>query len=86
MPMYEFVCPTCRTHFDELRPVREADDTAWCPACATVAVRQLSRFAFKKAARARAQERESTLQRSGPVSHPSGCACCFPSPPRTQRA
>ncbi|EFH83165.1 FmdB family zinc ribbon protein [Ktedonobacter racemifer] len=84
MPVYEFVCPKCRTYFDELRPVREADDTAWCPACATEAIRQISRFAFKKAAKARSGERETTLQRSSPISHASGCACCLPAPSRSQ--
>lgn len=83
MPVYEFICPTCREHFDELRPVREADDTAWCPACATEAIRQISRFAFKKSVKA--ETRESTLQRSSPISHSSGCTCCVPAPPRTRR-
>ncbi|MBO0777734.1 MAG: zinc ribbon domain-containing protein [Ktedonobacteraceae bacterium] len=80
MPVYEFVCPACRTHFDELRPAREADDRAWCPTCATEAVRQLSRFAFKKATRGSASDATTSV-----TPHARGCACCLPSPSRSRR-
>jgi putative FmdB family regulatory protein len=78
MPMYEFVCPACRTYFDELRPAREADDTAWCPVCDSVAVRKLSRFTFKKSAEA---ERHAAVPPISASAHGSGCACCQPSRP-----
>ena len=33
MPVYEYVCNTCQTRYDKLRPIREADAPATCPTC-----------------------------------------------------
>ena len=44
MPIYEFVCMTCESHFEEL--VRLDDPDPACPDCgATKVARQLSVFA-----------------------------------------
>ncbi len=45
MPVYEFFCPTCKSSFEVLRPMREYDHDADCPACATRARKTLSVFA-----------------------------------------
>ncbi len=45
MPMYEYVCMKCESHFEEL--VRTDDATVACPDCgATKVARQLSTFSF----------------------------------------
>ena len=44
MPVYEYVCPTCKAGFERLRSMEEGD-TAACPDCGTSAVRTLSLFA-----------------------------------------
>jgi putative FmdB family regulatory protein len=47
MPIYEYVCMSCESHFEEL--VRH-DESAKCPDCGTTKVqRQLSVFAASKA-------------------------------------
>jgi putative FmdB family regulatory protein len=44
MPIYEFVCMTCESHFEDL--VRMDDPSPACPDCgATKVARQLSVFA-----------------------------------------
>ncbi|MBA3366606.1 MAG: zinc ribbon domain-containing protein [Actinobacteria bacterium] len=44
MPIYEYVCMTCESHFEEL--VRSVDDPASCPDCGGANVRkQFSVFA-----------------------------------------
>ena len=46
MPIYEYVCMSCESHFEEL--VRH-DESAKCPDCGTTKVqRQLSVFAASK--------------------------------------
>jgi putative FmdB family regulatory protein len=48
MPIYEFVCMSCETHFEEL--VR-GDQEVSCPECgATKVAKQLSKFAMIGAA------------------------------------
>ncbi|HJO33810.1 MAG TPA: zinc ribbon domain-containing protein [Anaerolineales bacterium] len=45
MPLYEYFCSDCRTHFDELRPMANADDSILCPDCSGQQVmRTLSMF------------------------------------------
>ena len=31
MPIYEYVCPSCNTRFEELRPASRMDEAADCP-------------------------------------------------------
>ena len=46
MPVYEYVCQKCDTHFDLLRSISQADSETCCPHCqAGGARRALSRFA-----------------------------------------
>ncbi|MBA2395700.1 MAG: zinc ribbon domain-containing protein [Ktedonobacteraceae bacterium] len=71
MPVYEYVCPECRTHVEHIRLMKEADDPTPCPRCSHLVVRQVSRFAFKKTA----VVSDPTV--SKPV-HMSACACCSP--------
>ena len=66
MPIYEFVCMECESHFEELLGVRDADPA--CPDCGAGRVaRQLSVFA----AHGGTAEQPSF---GGPVS--SGGGCC----------
>ena len=45
MPMYEYACMECETHFEEL--VRNEEQVVSCPDCsATKVVKQFSTFAF----------------------------------------
>ncbi|MGH2592532.1 MAG: FmdB family zinc ribbon protein [Anaerolineae bacterium] len=46
MPVYEYFCSDCRTKFDALRPMAEADQTITCEECGgTHTTRVLSVFA-----------------------------------------
>jgi putative FmdB family regulatory protein len=45
MPIYEYVCPSCETRFEELRPVTRMDDAANCPRGHRSGRRVLSTFA-----------------------------------------
>lgn len=40
MPIFEFVCPACGKRFERI--LKQAADSAACPACGTVAARQVS--------------------------------------------
>jgi len=33
MPIYEYICQTCDTHFELLRSMSQADSPAECPHC-----------------------------------------------------
>ncbi len=45
MPIYEYVCTGCKTKFELLRPLSEADATALCSECHGEAKRIFSTFA-----------------------------------------
>ncbi len=45
MALYEYKCPECGEHFDEMRPMRAADEPANCPDCETESLRVISNFA-----------------------------------------
>ena len=45
MPVYEYVCTTCRNRFEKLRPMDKMDDEAPCPDCGNETSRALSVFA-----------------------------------------
>ena len=66
MPIYEYVCMKCESHFEEL--VRNGDEPP-CPDCgATNVVKQFSTFAVKAAA---VGGGESSFRSSG-----GGGGCC----------
>ena len=44
MPVYEYLCPTCKSRFDVLRPISRMNDETCCPECETRAEKQLSVF------------------------------------------
>lgn len=45
MPLYEYVCSTCRNRFEKLRPMSVATEEASCPDCGSQSPRALSVFA-----------------------------------------
>ncbi len=45
MPIYEYVCPACKSKFELLRPFSRASEAADCPRCHQDAERILSTFA-----------------------------------------
>jgi putative FmdB family regulatory protein len=45
MPVYEYVCTTCRSRFEKLRSMDTSQETTPCPGCGTPAPRALSVFA-----------------------------------------
>ena len=47
MPIYEYLCPKCKTEFELMRPFSEADKPAICPKCNSVAPKQITNFASK---------------------------------------
>ena len=47
MPIYEYLCPKCKTEFQLMRPFSEADKPAICPKCNSVAPKQITNFASK---------------------------------------
>lgn len=46
MPIYEYKCEGCGSHYEQIRRMAEADNGLECPECHSAAVnRQLSSFA-----------------------------------------
>ncbi len=45
MPIYEYVCPSCESKFELLRPMSRANEKVSCPQCQQKAERVLSTFA-----------------------------------------
>lgn len=45
MPVYEYLCPSCKTDFELLRPITRMTDEARCPECETPSNKKLSVFA-----------------------------------------
>ena len=45
MPLYEYFCPSCRTKFELLRPMKLAVESVACPAGHQGAERTISMFA-----------------------------------------
>ncbi|TMJ96130.1 MAG: zinc ribbon domain-containing protein [Actinobacteria bacterium] len=70
MPIYEFVCMECESHFEELLGLR--DDDPGCPDCGSVRVsRQFSVFAAHGAA-----EQPSFGVSGGSGCCGGSCGCC----------
>ena len=44
MPIYEYLCSSCKQKFELLRGISEANEGALCPSCHKSAKRVLSRF------------------------------------------
>ena len=45
MPLYEYICQECGTHFDALRQIKEADQAIACKHCQSPkTIRKLSVF------------------------------------------
>jgi putative FmdB family regulatory protein len=67
MPIYEYVCPDCKTKFELIRPFSKSSEPAGCPTCKHIAQRALSRFAcFTK----------NDFDMTAPVGGGGGCASC----------
>lgn len=65
MPIYEYFCADCRTKFEALRPMAQADEKIACETCGGGhTARVLSVFAIKGGDGASVME-----------SHGGGCAC-----------
>lgn len=65
MPVYEYFCTDCRTKFDALRPMAQADTAIACGECGGMHTsRVLSIFAVKSG------DGASVMEPSG-----GGCAC-----------
>ncbi len=45
MPLYEYVCPKCKSKFELLRPMSQVDEGVLCPCCNGRAEKILSSFA-----------------------------------------
>ena len=44
MPVYDYLCPKCRNHFELMRPMSEAEKPAGCPKCGSEAQKLISGF------------------------------------------
>ncbi len=76
MPVYEYLCHTCNTRYDKLRPARDADAPVMCPTCSEQnSVRMLSTFAVHGSSRS---ESHSTASESsgGCSGSCAGCSGC----------
>ena len=47
MPVYDYLCPKCRNHFELMRPMSEAEKPAKCPNCGSKAQKLISGFSSK---------------------------------------
>lgn len=45
MPLYEYVCPECKSKFELLRQMSQVGEEALCPHCGSKAEKILSSFA-----------------------------------------
>jgi putative FmdB family regulatory protein len=45
MPIYEYICPSCKSEFEQMRPLSQSGDPAECPRCHKPAKRKISTFA-----------------------------------------
>jgi putative FmdB family regulatory protein len=72
MPVYEYFCSNCRTKFDALRPMSEADTAIQCEHCSsTRTVRVLSVFFASAGARGEA----SAMDGGGGCGCGGACSC-----------
>ena len=67
MPIYEYVCTTCRNRFERMRSMETSREDVACPGCGTQAPRALSMFAAFS--RVSGSELEAIAGGGG------GCAC-----------
>jgi len=44
MPVYEYFCPNCESKFELLRPMKCANEDAFCPICNNIGKRLVSVF------------------------------------------
>jgi putative FmdB family regulatory protein len=71
MPIYEYACMECESHFDEL--VRSSEQAVTCPDCGAANVlKQLSTFAVHGASSSKAS---ATVPRSGGGCCGGSCGC-----------
>jgi putative FmdB family regulatory protein len=56
MPIYEYLCPHCKTHFELRLSFSQTDSTALCPKCYSDAQRLTSSFACKTGGTLQASE------------------------------
>ena len=45
MPIYEYICSSCKSEFEQMRPLSQSGDPAECPHCHKPAKRKISTFA-----------------------------------------
>jgi putative FmdB family regulatory protein len=57
MPLYEYICPRCKTEFDLRLSFSETSRTATCPKCSSKAQRLISSFACKTGGNIQAAEK-----------------------------
>jgi putative FmdB family regulatory protein len=71
MPIYEYACMECESHFEEL--VRNAEQAVTCPECGAAKVlKQFSTFAVHGAAKTSAAKPVA----AGPSGMRAGGGCC----------
>jgi len=73
MAIYEFYCPSCRTRFEERRPMSRASETATC-AKGHPSEKLLSSFAVATAT-AVADSADPDMSTGGCCGGGGGCAC-----------
>jgi putative FmdB family regulatory protein len=74
VPIYEYACMECETHFEEL--VRNAEQAVTCPECGAAKVlKQFSTFAVGVGARSAATSPGPTIPRGGGGCCGGGCGC-----------
>jgi putative FmdB family regulatory protein len=70
MPIYEYVCPECKTKFELMRPISKSSEPADCPECKHTAERAISKFVC------RASSEFSLTAPLGGGGGGSGCSGC----------
>ena len=85
MPIYEYACMECESHFDEL--VRTQEQAVECPECGAANVlRQLSTFAVAGSRRSRASAAAAAVAAAAPAAAASSSAAVLDSPPMSADA
>ena len=77
MPVYEYFCPSCKSRFDQLRPMSAMDDVARCIECDTPSRRVISLFAVVNITGSQGRSEMYSDMPYGdiPMAGGGGCAC-----------
>ena len=85
MPLYIYICPSCRIEVEELRSTSKMNDPVPCPICQGDCTRDIALFSLGGDTRDAISER-GEVGYTPSRKHRAGCPCCVPMNPRAKPA